>query len=147
MSRYSVEVANDAGFCFLNKYAAVPWSPWTKSIVQKLDGEIVAAVVLQDFNGHNLWMHVAADTTKRWITRDLIYWTFHFPFIQLGATRLTGWVEETNKAAIRFDEHVGFRREAVLASAGQHGEDVFLYTMHRHECRWLGLKNGCEKQV
>lgn len=140
MSRYSVEVANEEGFVFLNRFTPIHWCSWTKSIVQKRDGVIVAAIVYQEANAHNAWMHVAAEPGVRWVTRDLVYWTFNYPFVQLGLTRLTGWVEEDNKAAIRFDEHVGFKREATLKGAGQRGQDVHLYAMFREDCRYGGVR-------
>jgi len=143
MSRYSVERADDEGYAFLYQYTPVWWCPWTKSIVQKLDGEIVAAIVYQSANKHNAFLHVAARPGVRWVTRDLLYQTFAFPFLQLGLDRLTGWVEEDNLAAIRFDTHVGFRHEATLKGAGSSGQDVRLYAMFREDAnRWLGLKNG-----
>lgn len=137
MARFSVEVDNDGGFAFLNQYTQVYWSAWTKSIVQRRDGEIVAAIVYQDPNASNVFMHVAAKPNTRWITRDLIYYTFHFPFVQMGLRRVTGWVESTNYQAIRFDENLGFKREATLKGAGQDGQDVYLYTMFRENCKWL----------
>jgi RimJ/RimL family protein N-acetyltransferase len=137
MSRYFVTRADDQGFAFLNRYVPVYWSPCTFSIVNCIDDEIVAAVVLQDSNGVNAFIHVAADTRRRWLTRDYIYKTFRFAFDELGLNRLTGLVESDNELAIHFDEKLGFRKEAVLTGAGHRGQDAFIYAMHRHECRWL----------
>ena len=137
MARYEVAVENDAGYAFLYKHCPVHWSSFTKSIVQKLDGEIVAAIVFQDANAYNVMMHVAANTSKRWITRDLIYYTFAYPFLQMKVNRVTGWVSSKNETAVRFDEKLGFQREATLRGAGEHGEDVYLYTMFKEDCKWL----------
>ena len=142
MAKFEVAVANDEGFAFLCRHVPIYWSPWTKSIVQKRDGEIVAAIVYQNANDYNAFMHVASEPGVRWITRDLIYWTFHYPFVQMGLKRLTGWVESDNAAAIKFDEHLGFEREAVLKGAGQHGQDVFMYVMHRDKCKYGGVGHG-----
>lgn len=133
--RYSVECDNEGGFEFLNRFFKVYRSEWQKAIVQKRDGEIIAAVVYQDFNGSNVFVHVAAEPGKRWGTKAFLYWTMHYPFIQLGAKRMTGWVEADNLAAQKFDEGLGFKREALLRGAGQHGQDVILYVMHREDCR------------
>jgi RimJ/RimL family protein N-acetyltransferase len=133
--RFSVECDNEGGFEFINRFFKVYRSEWQKAIVQKRDGEIIAAVLYQDFNGSNVFVHVAAEPGKRWLTRDFLYWTMHYPFVQLGARRMTGWVEVNNFASRRFDEHVGFKEEAVLKGAGQDGQDVILYVMHREDCR------------
>lgn len=133
--RYSVEVDNEGGFEFINRFFKVYRSEWQKSIVQKRDGEIVAAVLYQDFNSSNVFVHLAAEPGKRWGTKEFLYWTMHYPFEQLGCKRLTGWVESDNEAAWKFDEHLGFKREAVLKGAGQHGQDVYVYVMHREDCK------------
>jgi RimJ/RimL family protein N-acetyltransferase len=132
---FSVEVDNEGGFEFINKFFKVYRSEWQKSIVQRRDGEIVAAVLYQDFNGSNVFVHVAAEPGKRWGTKEFLYWTMHYPFVQLGARRMTGWVDIDNFAARRFDEHLGFKEEAILKGAGQKGQDVVLYVMHREDCR------------
>ncbi len=135
--RFSVEVDNEGGFEFVNRFFRVYRSEWQKSIVQKRDGEIVGAVLYQDFNGHNIFVHQAAVPGRRWATRDFLYWTMHYPFVQLGATRMTGWVEEDNIYVQKFNEHLGFRREATLTGAGQNGQNVHLYVMHRDDCRYV----------
>lgn len=101
------------------------------------DGELIAGVVYDDYNGSNIWMHVAAIPGKRWLNREYLWFCFHYPFEQLGVSRVSGWVEEDNLEARRFDEHLGFKPEAVLAGAGSSGQDVIIYRMWRHECRFI----------
>ncbi len=132
--KYSVECDSEGGFEFINRFFKVYRSEWQKAIVQKREGEIIAAVLYQDFNGSNVFAHVAAEPGKRWGTKAFLYWTMHYPFVQLGAKRMTGWVSVNNVAAQKFDEHLGFEREATLKRAGEHGEDVILYVMHREDC-------------
>jgi RimJ/RimL family protein N-acetyltransferase len=136
MADYTVEVANDEGFAFVNRYFNIYWSAWTKAIVQRRDGEIVAAVLYQDANAHNVFAHIVMKPGAR-LTRNFLYWIFAYPFLQLKMSRITGWVSSTNAAAIKFDEHLGFKREATLKGAGQNGEDVYLYVMHREGCRYV----------
>ena len=61
----------------------------------------------------------------------------YYPFITLGCERMTGGVEVDNMAARRVDEHLGFKQEAILRGAGQYGQDVILYVMHREDCRHI----------
>lgn len=133
--KYTVECDNEGGFEFINRFFKVYRSEWQKSIVLKREREIIAAVVLQDFNGSNVFMHVAALPGPKPKTRELIYWVFHYAFKQLGAKRATGWVEASNERAWKFDEKLGFTREATLKNAGEHGGDVYVYVMHAEDCR------------
>jgi len=101
------------------------------------NGELIAGVVYDDFNGSNVWMHVAASPGKKWLNREYLWFCFHYPFNQLGVNRVSGWVEVNNMEARRFDEHLGFKAEAVLEGAGRDGQDVIIYRMWRHECRFI----------
>jgi len=135
----SDEVASDAegAFEFINRFCKIYRSEWQKGIVQKKDGEIIAAVLYQDFNSSNVFVHVAGIPGRRWGTKQFLLETMYYPFITLGCKRMTGWVEADNAAAIQFDEHLGFTREATLKGAGQYGQDVHLYVMHREDCRHI----------
>ena len=101
------------------------------------DGELVAGVLYEGFNGRNVWMHVAAAPGKRWLVRDYIRACFRYAFEVCRVERISGYVEASNADARRFDEHLGFREEARLRFAAADGSDVILYVMWRHECRWL----------
>ena len=90
-----------------------------------------------DYNGSNIWMHVAAEPTKRWLNREYLKMCFAYPFLQCKVNRISGWIEETNKDAIRFDEHLGFKKEAVLKNAGRNGQDAFIYVMHKEDCKYV----------
>ena len=102
--------------------------------LQKND-ELIAGVLYDDYNGSNIWMHVAAIPGKRWLNRDYLYACFAYPFLQLNVKRISGWVEASNTDARRFDEHLGFQKEAVLTGAARDGGDVIIYRMFKEECR------------
>jgi RimJ/RimL family protein N-acetyltransferase len=107
-----------------------------KGLGLERDGELVAGVLYEGFNHHNVWMHVAAEG-KHWLNRDFLRYCFYYPFVELGVSRVSGYVEASNLAARRFDEHLGFRQEAVLQGAASDGGDVILYVMRRDDCRYL----------
>jgi hypothetical protein len=102
------------------------------------DGTIKAGVVYADWNGSNIFMHVAAEPGVVWLTRGSLYTFFAYPFIQCGCRRVTGWVEASNMAARELDEHLGFVEEARLKQAARDGGDVILYAMTKDQCRFLG---------
>lgn len=116
---------------------AVPMSAGMKGLGLERDGSLVAGVLYEGYTGHNIWMHVAADQSKRWMTREYLRYCFHYPFNELGCGRVSGWVEASNEAARRFDEHLGFKEEARLKGAARDGGDVILYVMWRKDCRYV----------
>lgn len=104
------------------------------------DGELIAGVVFNMYTGSSIAIHVAAIPGKRWMTRDYLYRTFAYPFVQLNCRRLTGLVRVDNFDAQRFNEHLGFKREGLIRKACDDGTDMILYGMLKEECRWIGIK-------
>lgn len=102
----------------------------------KRNGEIVCGVVYTDYSGTNINMHTASDGTKRWLTREFLRVVFDYPFNQLKVKRVTALVPQGNFAARKFDEHLGFIKEATLADAEPTG-DLIVYVMRKENCRWL----------
>ena len=105
------------------------------------DGEMIAGVVYDYFNGRNICMHVAAVEGKRWMTREFLWYSFYYAFVELGVDRITGLVPESNMAARRFDEHLGFTLETRLKDAHPEG-DVLVYKMMKQDCRFLERRHG-----
>jgi RimJ/RimL family protein N-acetyltransferase len=105
-------------------------------MVQLKDGEVIAGICYDNFNGHNIMMHVAAKPKIRWITRQLLHEAFKYPFITLGCQRITGWVEASNMEAQKLNHHLGFVAEARMERAAADGGDVILYRMFREHCRY-----------
>jgi hypothetical protein len=103
-------------------------------------GRILAGIWFENWNGANMMMHVASLPHSRWMTKELLWYTFYYPFIECGCKRVTGLVAETNTAAREFDERLGFHLEARLKDAAPEG-DLLVYAMFRDECRWLGLRD------
>lgn len=102
------------------------------------DGEIIAGVLFEDWNGANILMHVAAKPGRRWLNREFLKACFSYPFNQLGVKRVTGVVPSANKDAMRFDLHLGFSLEATLKEAHPDG-DLHILAMRREDCRWLEI--------
>lgn len=100
------------------------------------DGELVAGVLYEDFNGANVVMHVASDGTRQWLNLEYLHKCFEYPFAQLGCARVTGIVPSANEAALHFDMRLGFEVEARLEGAHPDG-DLIVLRMKREECRWI----------
>ena len=107
-----------------------------KGIVHEHDGEIIAAIVYDDYNGNNILAHIASDGSRRWLTRHFLHEMFKYPFVTQGCGRITVWIEASNTNSRRFVTNLGFTAEAVLEKAGRDGGDVLIYRMFRQECRY-----------
>jgi len=105
-----------------------------------VDDKIVAGVLFDGFSGTNVWMHVAAAPGARWMTRAYLLACFVYPFNICRVKRISGYVNASNLAARRFDEHLGFKEEARLTGAAPDGGDVIIYAMWRKDCRFIGDK-------
>lgn len=108
-----------------------------KGLGLEKDGELVAGVLYEGYNGRNVWMHVAAEPGRQAALPDFVRYCFHYPFKELGVDRVSGYVASGNQKAVKLNEHLGFKREAVLHGAAEDGSDVWIYVMRRHECRFL----------
>jgi RimJ/RimL family protein N-acetyltransferase len=123
-------------FAFVNEHMPLSAVSGMQGLGLERDGELVAGMVFEGYNGHNIWCHVAAVPGRRWLNRDFLRAAFAYPFVQCGVSRLSGYVNASNLAARRFDEHLGFEQEAVLYGAGSDGGDVIIYKMLRENCRY-----------
>lgn len=127
-------------FAFCRERIPIQCVAGMKGLGLERDGELVAGVIYEGFTGSNVWMHVAAEPGAKWMTREYLRYCFYYPFNEMGVQRVTGYVEASNALARRFDEHLGFRQEAVLKGAATDGGDVILYVMWKDECRYVDPK-------
>lgn len=111
----------------------------------KRNGQIVGGVVFDGYNGANINIHVASDGSRSWVNRDLLWYVFYYPFVELGCKRVTGVVPSYNEGAIRFDEKVGFELETTLKDAHPKG-DLLIYKMTPDKCRWLARRGKYESR-
>lgn len=129
---------------FVSRFSPVPANGSMKGLGLERDGELVSGVLYEGWNRHNVWMHVALAPGARWTKAFLLY-CWHYPFVELGCRRVSGYVEASNAAARRVDENLGFKPEAVLKGAAADGGDVILYVMWRDECRFLRGDHGIKE--
>lgn len=127
---------------FFNSITYLGESVGMRAVGLERDGELIAGAVYEGFNGHNVWVHLAAVPGSNWMTREYLRYCFHYPFNEMGVQRLSGYVNASNTAARKLNEHFGYQQEAVLKGAAPDGGDVILYVMWRENCRYLGEPHG-----
>ena len=135
--RYALDYNFDRVHAFVSERTPINSVSGAQAIGLQKDGELIAGAVYEGFNGHNVWVHLAGTPGRRWMTRQFLYAGFAYPFIQLGCSRISGYVEAWNMDARRLDEHFGYKQEAVLHGAASDGGDVILYVMRREDCRYV----------
>ncbi len=108
------------------------------------DGKLIAGVKFDNWNRRSICMHVAASGSG-WMTREYLWYCFHYPFVEVGAHKILGLVAESNERARRFDEHLGFKLEYSIADAHPDGA-LLVYSMTKAQCRFLELKHGLKEQ-
>lgn len=99
------------------------------------DGEIVAGVVVNNFNGANATCHIAVLKPVKLLPK-LIYHACDYAFNHCRLKRLTGMVPTNEPKVIEFDKHIGFEEEFVMKD-GAPGADMMVLVMRHDNCRWL----------
>jgi RimJ/RimL family protein N-acetyltransferase len=99
---------------------------------------LVAGAAYTMYNGANVWAAIAADPSHQghWATRRILRALFDYPFRQLKCKRMSSLLYASNDIAIKFNERLGFTREATLENAAPEG-DMYLYRLKREDCRWI----------
>jgi hypothetical protein len=114
------------------------WGSFYAMGVEK-DGQIVAGVVVNNYNCANATAHIAIAYRTREIV-DLFRHVCRYAFVQCGLSRLTGMVPLSKPDVIAFDKHLGFKEEFVMRKAAHDGGDLMVLVMWPDGCRWLGDK-------
>jgi RimJ/RimL family protein N-acetyltransferase len=104
--------------------------------VGKDTNEIEWVVGYDGFIGSACQMHVVNLKGKS-TPRKLLWAAFDYPFNQAGLSVLLGVVNSKNKAAMRYDKHLGFTELSRIPGAHDDGGDIVLFKMTKDECKWL----------
>lgn len=102
------------------------------------DGEIVAGVVYEDWNGASFVCHIAVEGR---MTPGYLGAIFHYPFVHCGAQKIIAPVAESNEDSVAFVENLGFRLEHRILDAHPDGA-IRLYSMTADNCRFIGGRYG-----
>lgn len=100
------------------------------------NGEIVAGVVVNNFNGVNATAHIAIDRPGK-DTILLLRAVADYAFRQCRLKRLTGLVPASSPDVLAFDLHIGWEEEFVMPCAAPDGGPLHVLVMWPDKCRWL----------
>jgi hypothetical protein len=99
------------------------------------DGQIVAGVVINNYNGANATCHIAISKRTKLLV-ELFYHVCNYAFNYCKLKRLTGMVPSNEPHILAFDKHLGFEEEFVMKD-GAPGADMHVLVMRPDTCRWL----------
>ena len=109
----------------------------TTCIGQEIDGEVKAVIAYTNFQDKSCCMHVAS-IQNGWISKDLLWAAFDYPFNKLKVKVILATVASTNEEALKLDRHLGFVDKAYIEDAHTDG-DLVILAMRRENCRWLDI--------
>lgn len=99
------------------------------------DGELVAGIVMNNYNGANAFAHIAIDRTgKDVFALCSAFCDYAFRFC--GLRRLTATAGSNNPRLIAFDKKLGFEDEFVMIDAAP-GGNLHVMVMRAETCKWL----------
>ena len=84
-------------------------------------------------------MHIAAVDEVNWMSRDLLWAAFDYPFNKLGVSVILGQICADNTDALRLNRHLGFKVVAEIPDAHMEG-DLVIMAMRKEDCRWLDIQ-------
>ena len=113
------------------------FSDYATFIGQEIDGEIKAVVAYDNIMDKSCMMHIAA-IVPNWISKDLLWAAFDYPFNKLKVKVILASVASTNEEALKLDRHLGFVDKAYIEDAHTDG-DLVILAMRRENCRWLDI--------
>lgn len=123
-------------YAFCSEYIPLQMTAGMKGLGLERDGELIVGVVYEGYSGPNVWMHVAAKPGVIWAKPEALDYFFYYPFVEMGCSRVSGYVEASNEKSLKFQKHLGFKQEAVLKGAATDGGDVIVNVMWREESRY-----------
>lgn len=110
---------------------------WHNAIGVRRDGELIAGVLYTDYNRHSVAAHIAAHD-RRWITKDVLWSIFYWPFTVLGVRVIFGYVAESNTHALALDLKLGFKEHARVPDVFEDG-DLLILSMYKQDCKHLDI--------
>jgi len=132
-------VAGDAvGHWVAERVAGKYFVEGSQAIGLERDGEIIAGVIYENWNGASIVCHIAIE---RQMTKRYLKAIFTYPFEVCQVKKIIVPVSSTHAKSLKLVTKMGFVEEARVKDAAPDGDIIFL-TLAREKCRFLGVQNG-----
>lgn len=116
------------------------FNPMADKVISRTDkdGKLLGGVIYEGFISNCVFMHQGS-FAKHWLSGDMLWLLFDYPFNQLKVGVVCGTVPSSRPDLVTFNERIGFRVECSIKGAYKDG-DLVIMSMRRPECRWLNVK-------
>lgn len=147
MGRYALIVFNDPLHGeTIASHAGTSFNPAVDCCIANVRNDVMTGgTIYNNYTGVSITMHVAGFGAS-WASKDMLWVAFHYPFIQLGCSKVFAQIPEDNWKALEFDLKLGFKEEARIKDVFPSG-DLILLAMYREDCRWLKIKPQSLKET
>lgn len=112
------------------------YQPGSEAIGLWRDGDYVAGVLYEQWNGKSIVAHIAV---RGRMTPTFLAAIFDYPFNHCGAHKVMCPIPSDNVASIKLATNMGFILEAAIQDAAPTG-DILIYTLTKSACRFLEEK-------
>ena len=112
----------------------------TMCIGQEKDGELIAVVGYNQFLPNSCNIHVAT-TNVFWLTKDLLFAIFDYPFNKLKVKVILAPIGQNNQKSLNLCRKLGFEQVANIPYSHPDGNLVIM-AMKRNQCKWLQQGEG-----
>lgn len=102
------------------------------------EGKLLGGVIFDGYTHNCIFIHQAG-FDKRWLTGNMLWIAFDYPFNKLKVSKLAGTINSKNESLLAFNKKLGFTEECRIKDAYPDG-DMIVMTMTREQCKWLKLK-------
>lgn len=125
----------------ISDMAKVAFDPGRDVVIASVvDGSLAGGVIYTGWASASCYVHFAG-LKRNWISRDLLWVSFDYPFHQLRLERLYGTVPESNHRSIRLVVHLGFYEVTRIPKRYTDGSGDIVYTIDYERARqWLQIK-------
>lgn len=124
---------------YVTERTGMKFSPDATAVAAVDDaGRFHGMVAWDDWKLNSVQMHVRLDDWGA--TRTLLWPAFYHPMIERGRGWVRAEVRASNKRSVELVRRLGFQEMARLEGGWAPGEDLFLFAMHRDDCRWLNRR-------
>jgi len=103
------------------------------------DEKILGVILFSDYDGNNIFVHVALDTPRA-CQRKVIKLMFDYIFNQAGCSRATATCDNSNYKIKKLVEGLGFEKEGLMKNVMQIDDtyvDGIIYGMLKENCKWI----------
>jgi RimJ/RimL family protein N-acetyltransferase len=102
------------------------------------DGKVLGGVFFTDYNYASIQSHVAS-FAPNWLTQDLLYLMFDYPFMQVKCKKIILTIPSFNLQALAFASKLGFTSEAYIKDVFPNG-GMCVLSMTKDDCRFLKMR-------